>query len=67
MSDAIPISIGNLNGFKYNVTSPIDVNQTHMLFIRGSNGFVIGYYSGKTEQAKDLTDIKSMINSIKFQ
>jgi hypothetical protein len=66
MSKSIPISIGNLNGFKYNITSPTGLTQTQMYFVKGLKGFVIAHNLGKTAQSKDLADINSMFNSLKF-
>lgn len=64
MSNAIPFSIANSNGLKYTLSLPDDLNQTQIAFVKGSKAFVVGYNLGSGDQAKDTTDINSIINSI---
>ncbi len=66
VSNAIPISISNLTGVKYNVTLPNGPLQTQMLFVKDSKGILIGYIMGIKDHLKYVADINSMINSLKF-
>jgi hypothetical protein len=67
-SKSIPVSIGNLNGLKYNITfSENSLTQTQIVFIKDSKAFVIGYNLGETEQSKNIDDINLMINSFKMR
>ncbi len=67
MSNAIPFSISNYSGLKYNIALPKGINQTQIAFVKDSKAFVIGYNLGITNQTKDAADIKSIISSITFQ
>ena len=67
-SETIPISIGNLNGHKYDLTFPeTSITQTQMGFVKDSKGFLIFYNLGETEQSKNIEDINLMINSFKIK
>lgn len=72
VSDSIPISIGNLDGYKYNATlsddtiSTGDFVQTHIVFVKNSKGFLIAYNPGATDIAQDIEDIESMIESFEM-
>ena len=66
-SNAIPFSISNYSGLKYNIALPKGINQTQIAFVKDSKAFVIGYILGITNQTKDAADIKSIISSITFQ
>jgi hypothetical protein len=67
MGNAIHISINNLSGVKYNITLPNGIMQTQMLFIKDSNGIVIGYIPGTIDHVKNLGDINSIIKSLTFK
>ncbi len=67
MSNAIPISINNVSGVKYNITLPNGIMQTQMLFIKDSNGIVIGYIPGTIDHVKNFVDINSIIKSLTFK
>ena len=67
-SESIPVSIGDLNGYKYNLTFPeYSYNQTQIVFLKDSKGFTIAYNLGETEQSKHIDDINLMINSLKIR
>ncbi|MDF0681688.1 MAG: hypothetical protein P0116_12070 [Candidatus Nitrosocosmicus sp.] len=66
LSDNLPISLGNMSGLKYNVTSTSDPYlQTQILFVNDSNAFVVGYTVGETKKSQNIMDINSMIDSFK--
>ncbi len=72
MSDALTISLGALNAMKYNVTLKDESNkqssiQTQIAFTKDSRGFVIAYSPSKIHPEKDLSDIKTVINSFKIE
>jgi hypothetical protein len=67
VSNAIPTSINNLSGVKYNITLHNGIMQTQMLFISGSTGIIIEYISGTRDQVKNFVDINSIINSLTFK
>lgn len=64
----IPISIGSLDGYKYNVTASDktlpdgEFISTQIVFVKNSKAFAITYFLG-AEVVKDLEDIESMIES----
>ena len=67
LSNSLPISLGNMSGLKYNVSSTSDpYSQTQILFVDDSNAFVVGYTVGETEQSKNIMDIDSMIGSLRI-
>ena len=67
LSNNLPISLGNMSGLKYNVSSTSDpYSQTQILFVDDSNAFVVGYTVGETEQSKNIMDINSMIGSLRI-
>lgn len=67
LSNSLPISLGNMSGLKYNVSSTSDpYSQTQILFVDDSNAFVVGYTVGETEQSKNIMDINSMIGSLRI-
>ncbi|TVP39101.1 hypothetical protein [Candidatus Nitrosocosmicus arcticus] len=67
LSNNLPISLGNISGLKYNVSSTINsYSQTQILFVDDSNAFVVGYTVGETEQSKNIMDINSMIGSLRI-
>ncbi len=67
LSNNLPISLGNMSGLKYNVSSTSDpYSQTQILFVDDSNAFVVGYTVGETEQSKTIMDINSMIGSLRI-
>lgn len=67
LSDNLPISLGNMSGLKYNVTSTSDPYlQTQILFVNDSNAFVVGYTVGETEKSQNIMDINSMIDSLRI-
>ncbi len=69
MSKNIPISVGSLEGYKYNVTIPVPdgiFEQTQIVFTKGSKVFIIAYNLGQTDVAKDLGDIQQMIDSFEI-
>ena len=58
LSNNLPISLGNMSGLKYNVTSTSDPYlQTQILFVNDSNAFVVGYTVGETEKSQNIMDI----------
>lgn len=73
ISTAIPISIGSLSGYQYNVTTPDETFtdgfyvQTQILFVNGSKAFIITYNLGEIDKSKDLADIKSILDSFKIE
>lgn len=68
LSNNLPISLGNMSGLKYNVSSTSDpYSQTQILFVDDSNAFVVGYTVGETEQSKNIMDINSMIGSLRIE
>ena len=67
VSKDTPISIGNLNGVKYNIILPNGISETQMLFTKGSNGIIITYIKGITGQSKSFANINSIINSLTFK
>ena len=47
LSNNLPISLSNMSGLKYNVSSKSDPYlQTQILFVNDSNAFVVGYTVG---------------------
>lgn len=68
MSKPIPISIGSLDGYKYNVTTADETLpdgefvSTQIVFVKNSKAFAITYLLG-AEMVKHLEDIESMIES----
>jgi hypothetical protein len=67
LSNNLPISLGNMSGLKYNVSSTNDpYSQTQILFVGDSNAFVVGYTVGETEQSKNIMDINTMIGSLRI-
>jgi len=67
LSNNLPVSLGNMSGLKYNVSSTSDpYSQTQILFVDDSNAFVVGYTVGETEQSKTIMDINSMIGSLRI-
>ncbi|HSF51411.1 MAG TPA: hypothetical protein VLA74_11675 [Nitrososphaeraceae archaeon] len=68
LSKSIPVSIGNLNGLKYNLTFPDNsFTQTQIAFVKDSKAFIIFYNLGETEQSKHIDDINLIINSFKIR
>lgn len=71
MSKPIPISIGSLDGYKYNVTIPDETLpdgefvSTQIVFVKNSKAFAVTYLLG-AEMAKHLEDIESMIDSFEI-
>ncbi len=62
------IHICNLNGYKYNVSFYNGVyKQTQIVFTKDSNGYVIPYSIGYTNQLKNMEDINSMIHSFSIR
>ncbi len=67
-SNATSIHIGNLNDYKYNVSFYNGVyKQTQIVFTKDSNGYVIPYSIGYTNQLKNMEDINSMIHSFSIR
>jgi hypothetical protein len=67
LSNNLPISLGNMSGLKYNVSSTSDpYSQTQILFVNDSNAFVVGYTIGDAEQSKNIVNINSMIDSLRI-
>ena len=67
LSNNLPISLSNISGLKYNVTSKSDPYlQTQILFVNDSNAFVVGYTIGETEKSQNIMDINSMVDSIRI-
>ena len=67
LSNNLPISIGNMSGLTYNVTSTSDpYSQTQILFVNDSNAFVVGYTAGEIQKSQNIMDINSMIDSLKI-
>ena len=67
LSNNLPISIGNMSGLKYNVTSTSDpYSQTQILFVNDSNAFVVGYTVGEIEKSQNIMDINSMVDSLRI-
>ena len=67
LSNNIPISIGNMSGLKYNVTSTSDpYSQTQILFVNDSNAFAVGYTVGEIEKSQNIMDINSMVDSLRI-
>jgi hypothetical protein len=68
LSTQIPVSIDNLNGYKYNITQSYDpFTQTQIVFIKELKGFTIMYNLGETEQSKNIEDINLIVNSFKIR
>ena len=68
LSNNLPISLGNMSGLKYNVTSTSDPYlQTQILFVDDSNAFVIGYTVGETEKSQNIMEIDSMVDSLRIE
>lgn len=69
MSKYIPISVGSLKGYKYNITIPVSngvFEQTQVVFTKGSKVFIIAYNLGETDIAKYVDDIQQMIDSFEI-
>jgi hypothetical protein len=67
LSNNLPISIGNMSGLKYNVTSTSDpYSQTQILFVDNSNAFVVGYTVGEIEKSQNIMDIISLADSLRI-
>jgi len=67
LSNNLPISLSNMSGLKYNVTSTSDPYlQTQILFVNDSNAFVVGYTVGETEKSQNIMDINSMVDSLRI-
>ena len=67
LSNNLPISLSNMSGSKYNVTSTSDPYlQTQILFVNESNAFVVGYTVGETEKSQNIVDINSMVDSLRI-
>ena len=68
VSNPVLISISGLEGMKYNVTydNKPDFQQTQMLFVNNSNGYVIASQAGSGDKNKDTNDLKFIISSLKF-
>ena len=60
-----PVSIGNIEGYKYNYTNEC-LSKTQIAFAKDTRGFVISYYLGDTDQSKDNDVINIMVNSLKI-
>jgi hypothetical protein len=73
MSTIIPVSIGSLTGYQYNVTIPEETftdgfyTQTQILFVNDSKAFIMKYNLGETDKSKDLADIKSILDSFNIE
>ncbi len=72
VGNATHITIGNLkgvilNGLKYNIILPNYLSQSQILFIKDTNGFIVGYIAGLTDQTKNIAEINSIINSLTFK
>jgi tetratricopeptide (TPR) repeat protein len=71
MSKPVPISIGSLDGYKYNVTTAdetlpdVEFVTTQVVFVKNSKAFAITYLLG-AEMAKHLEDIESMLDSFEI-
>jgi len=71
MSDSIPVSIGSLDGYKYNITKSDETFpngvfvQTQVVFIKNSKLFIIAYSLAETDTAK-VSDIESMLDSFQI-
>ncbi len=67
-SNATSIHIGNMNGYKYNVSFYNGIyKQTQIVFTKDSNGYVIPYSTGYTDQSKNMEDINSMVHSFSIR
>ena len=67
LSNTLPISLSNMSGLKYNVTSTSDPYlQTQILFVDDSNAYVVGYTVGETEKSQNIKDINSMVESLRI-
>jgi len=67
LSNNLPISIGNMSGLKYKVTSTSDpYSQTQILLVNDSNAFVVGYTVGEIEKSQNIMDINSMVDSLRI-
>ena len=72
VGNATRVTIGNLkgvvlNGLKYNIILPNYLSQSQILFIKDTNGFIVGFITGLTDQTKNMTDINSIISSLTFK
>ena len=73
ISTTIPVSIGFLTGYQYNVTIPDETFtngfyvQTQILFVNGSKAFIMTYNLGEINKSKDFADIKSILDSFKIE
>lgn len=72
MGNATRVTIGNLkgvvlNGLKYNIILPNYLSQSQILFIKDTNGFIVGFITGLTDQTKNMADINSIISSLTFK
>ena len=67
LSNNLPISLSNMCGLKYNVTSTSNPYlQTQILFVNDSNAFVVGYTVGETEKSQNIMDINSIVDSFRI-
>jgi hypothetical protein len=70
ISDAIPVSINGLNGFRYNFTYNGDPSftQTQIFFVKGAKAYFILSQLGLTsiDEIKEKGDLDFIINSFKF-
>ena len=67
-STVTPVSVGGLDGLKYDLTvddGVSKVNQTQILLVKDSTGYVIGYGLGTSNPETELAGINSIIDSIK--
>ena len=68
LSNNLPISLGNMSGLKYNVTSTSNpYSQTQILFVDNSNAFVIGYTVGEIKKSQNIMEIDSMVDSLRIE
>jgi len=71
MSDPVPVSIGSLDGYKYNITKSDETFpngvfvQTQVVFIKDSKLFIIAYSLAEKDTTK-VSDIDSMLNSFQI-
>ena len=68
VSDPMPVTVGEMNGLKYNVTSNTGsgITQTQMMFVSNSKGYIFASQVGNTDQTKESQDLNSIIATLKF-
>lgn len=66
IGDAIQVSINSLEGSKYNITGG-NIIQTHLVVVKDTTATDISYFVDPANEAKNLEDIESMINTFEIE